>query len=131
MADLERTFMVMSTADAAFDVLSDPVRLPDYVPTLRLEDSTAVEGELDADASLAERDGAAEAGFIADRTSRRITWGRPEHDYAGSIDIAGSTSATSDITIRLHLRDDADAAAVARVVDQAVSNIRRLLIGLR
>lgn len=123
--------MVMSSAAAAFEVLSDPVRLPDYVPTLRLEDSTAVEGELDADASLAERDGAAEAGFIADRTTRRITWGRPEHDYAGSITVGESTSASADITIRLHTREGADADAVARVVDQAVANIRRLLMGRR
>ncbi len=131
LADFERTFFVMARADAAFDLLSDPVRLPDYVPTARLEDSTAIEGEADADADLEERDGAPEAGFVADRKTRTITWGRPEHDYAGSITIRESTPSTSDITVTLHTRTDADADAVGKVFEQAVGSIRRMLTGLR
>jgi hypothetical protein len=119
----------MSGADLAFDYLSDPVRLPEYVPTMRLEDSTAVEGELDVDADLRERDGAPDAGFVADRKTRRIEWGRPGSDYGGSIVVAAGTTNTSSVTIRLHTRDDADAAEVTRVFDQAVTNIRRLLLG--
>jgi hypothetical protein len=121
--------MVMSGADVAFEYLSDPVRLPEYVPTMRLEDSTAVEGELDVDADLRERDGAPDAGFVADRKTRRIEWGRPGSDYGGSIVVAAGTTNTSSVTIRLHTRDDADAAEVTRVFDQAVTNIRRLLLG--
>ena len=121
----------MAGADAAFDVLSDPVRLPDWVPTIRLEESAAIEGEADADADLAERGGAPEAGFVADRATRTITWGRPEHDYGGSISVSESTRSTADVTLRLHTRQGADAEAVTRVFDQAVSNIRRLLSGLR
>lgn len=117
----------MAGADAAFDLLSDPVRLPDYVPTLRLEDSIAIEGEADADADLAERDGAPEAGFIADRKTRTMTWGRPEHDYAGSISVSESTASSADVTIRLHTRDDADTEAVTRAFDQAVAAIRRVV----
>ena len=118
----------MTGADAAFDFLSDPVRLPEYVPALRLEDSTAVEGELDADADLAERDGAPDAGFLADRKTRHMEWGRAGSPYGGSIDVAAGTTSTSAITIRLRTRDDADEAAVNRVVDEAVSSIRRLLL---
>jgi hypothetical protein len=119
----------MTGADAAFDALSDPVRLPEYVPTLQLEDSIAIEGEVDPDddALIAERDGAPEAGFVADRRTRTITWARPEHDYAGSITVGESTASTANIAIRLHVRDDADGDAVNRVVDQAVANIRRLV----
>jgi len=62
----------MSGADTAFDFLSDPVRLPEYVPALRLDDSTAVEGELDVDADLRERDGAPDAGFSP--TGRHDGW---------------------------------------------------------
>jgi hypothetical protein len=127
LADLERTFIVMAGADAAFDLLSDPVRLPEYVPTLRLVDSIAIEGEADPDADLAERDGAPEAGFVADRKTRTISWGRPEHDYAGSITLAEGTASTADITIRLHTRDDADGDEVSRVFEQAMANIRRLV----
>jgi hypothetical protein len=127
LADLEKTFTVTTGADAAFDFLSDPIRLPQYVPTLRLEDSTAVEGELDVDADLAERGGAPDAGFVADRATRRIDWGRPGSDYRGSIVVAEGTTNTSGVTVQLHTRDDADAEEVARVFDQAVANIRRLL----
>jgi carbon monoxide dehydrogenase subunit G len=129
LADLERTFIVMTPPEAAFDILSDPVRLPEYVPTLRLEDSIAIEGEADADAVMAKRDGAPEAGFAADRKTRTMTWGRPEHDYHGSITVTDSTSSTANVTVRLHTRDDADAEAVGRVFDQSVASIRRILSG--
>lgn len=128
MAELERTFLVMTGADAAFDFLSDPVRLPEYVPTLRLEDSTAVEGELDVDADLSARAGAPAAGFVADRRTRRMDWGRPGEPYGGSIDVAPGTTNTSSVTIRLRTRLEADDAEVTRLFDQAVANIRRLLL---
>lgn len=129
LSALEKTFFVMTRPDTAFEILSDPVRLPDYVPTLRLIDSVAVEGELELDANLAEREGAPEAGFTADRATRRIEWGSPGTDYGGSIEISGGTGSTATVTLRLHTRDDADAAEVARLFDQAVGNIRRLLSG--
>jgi hypothetical protein len=128
LADHERTVFVMASADAAFDLLSDPLRLPDYVPTMRLEDSIAIAGEADADEDLAERDGAPEAGFVADRKTRTITWGRPDHDYGGSITVRESTASTADVTVRLHTRGDVDADAVARVFEEAVGSIRRLVL---
>lgn len=120
----------MAGADRTFELLSDPARLPAYVPTLRLEDSIAIEGEADADdeAALAERGGAHEAGFVADRTTRTISWGRPAHDYAGSIVIAESTTSTANVTVRIHVRDDADETAVTRVFDEALSKIRSLIM---
>jgi len=119
----------MSGADVSFAFLSDPVRLPEYVPTMRLEDSTAVEGELDVDADLRERDGAPDAGFLADRRTRHMEWGRAGGDYGGSIDVAPGTTNTSSVTIRLRTRDEADVDQVTRAFDQAVANIRRLLLG--
>ena len=120
----------MAGADAAFDLLADPVRLPDYVPTLRLEDSIAIEGEADPDdaAAMTERDGAPEAGFVADRRTRTITWGRPDHDYHGSITVSEGTSSTATVAVRLHTRADADEAAVTRVFDEAVSKMRSLVM---
>ena len=131
MADLERTFTVLTGADAAFDFLSDPMHLPEYVPVMRLEDSIAVEGELDVDADLRERDGAPAAGFVADRRTRRIEWGRPGDDYGGSIEIMVGTTSTATVTVRLRTRDDADETEVAKVLDQAIANIRRLLMTRR
>jgi len=120
----------MAGADTAFDLLSDPVRLPEYVPTLRLEDSIAIEGDADADdeAALAERGGAAEAGFLADRKTRTISWARPDHDYGGSIVVEEGTTSTANVTVRIHVRDDADQAAVSRVFDEALSKIRSLVM---
>lgn len=116
-------------ADRAFAYLADPVRLPEYVSTVHLEDSTAVEGELDVDADLADRGGAPTAGFVADRATRRIDWGRPERGYGGSIEITPGTTNTAGVVLRLHTRDDADADAVIRIFDQTVANIRRVLSG--
>jgi hypothetical protein len=120
----------MAGADAAFDIVSDPLRLPEYVPTMELVDSVAIEGEADPDAAaaLAEREGAPEAGFIADRRTRTMTWGRPDHDYDGSLSVAEGTTSTSSVILRLHTRADSDVEAVARIVDQAVSNIRRMVM---
>jgi len=129
LPELEKTFLVLTGAETAFDFLSDPVRLPEYVPTVRLEESIAVEGELDVDADLASRGGAPGAGFVADRATRHIAWGRPEHGYGGSIDVREGTANTASVTVRLHTRDDADGEEVARVFDQAIANIRRALTG--
>lgn len=96
---------------------------------MQLVDSIAVEGELDVDADLRERDGAPDAGFVADRKTRHIEWGRPDRDYRGSIDVAAGTTNTAAISLRLHTRADADLAEVAQTFDQAVANIRRLLMG--
>jgi hypothetical protein len=129
MADFEQSITVMVGADAAFEVLSDPTRLPDYVATMRLEDSIALEGELDLDADLEERDGAPEARFFPDRPARRLDWGLPGGDYEGSIVVTEGTRRTSGVTIRLHTPDDADLQAVQRLFDQTVLNIRRVLSG--
>jgi len=117
----------MTGADRAFDLLSDPARLPDYVPTLRLDDSIAVEGDLELDVDLEQRGGAPDVGFTADRAARRIDWGRPSPAYGGSIVVAAGTTNTSNVTLQLHTRADGDTAEVDRVVDEAVSNMRRML----
>jgi hypothetical protein len=128
MSDLEKTFLVMTGADAAFEILSDPVRIADYVPTLELADSTAVDGELDVDADLKARDGVPAGAFTADRPTGRIEWGRPAPDYGGSISIVAGTANTARVTLQLHLREGlGDTGDVTRLFDQAVDNIRGML----
>ena len=129
LPDLEKTFLVLTSADTAFDFLSDPIHLPEYVATVRLEESIAVEGGLDVDADLASRGGAPGAGFVADRATRHIEWGRPDRGYGGSIDVSEGTANTASVTVRLHTREDTDGDEVARVFDQAIANIRRALSG--
>ena len=129
MADFEQSITVMAGADAAFEILSDPARLADYVATMQLEDSIALEGELDLDADLEERDGAPEGRFFADRKARRLEWGLPSGDSEGSIVVSEGTSRTSGVTVRLHTRDDANLEEARRIFDATVLNIRRLLSG--
>jgi hypothetical protein len=129
MADFERSTTVGVGADAAFAYLADPVRLTAYLPIVTLVDSTAVEGEGEDEAEVRARDGAAEAGFLADATARRIEWGRPGETYGGSMDVLPGTTSTSQVTIRLRTRDDVDPAAIEGVLDQVVRNLRRLLSG--
>lgn len=127
LSDLEKTFLVMASAERAFELLSDPVRLGGWVPTLRLEDSTAIDGADDADAELGERSGAPAVPYTADRTTGRIAWGRPEPDYGGSIDIVPGTTRTASVTVRLHTSGRADDPEVGRIFDAAIANMRRLL----
>ena len=117
----------MTGADRAFELLSDPARLADWVPTLRLDDSTAIDGADDADAALGERDGAPAVAYTADRATGHIGWGRPSPEYGGSIDIARGTASTSSVTVRLHTTGISDEAEVGRVFEAAIANLRRML----
>jgi hypothetical protein len=123
--------MVMAGADRVFKVLADPVQLPTFVPVLTLEDSTAIEGDVDADADLAARDGAPAAEFIADRRTRTITWRLPNHAHGGTIAVTERTANIADVAITVELGDDDDSEAIGKLLDDVVANIRRLATGLR
>ncbi len=123
--------MVMAGADRVFEVLADPVQLPTFVPVLTLEDSTAIEGDVDADADLAARDGAPAAEFIADRRTRTITWRLPNHAHGGTIAVTERTANIADVAITVELGDDDDSEAIGKLLDDVVANIRRLATGLR
>jgi hypothetical protein len=129
MADFERTTTVGAAADAAFTFFADPQRITDWVPTTAHVETIVVDGADPAGPDPAgSRDGD-EARFFADRTARRIEWGRPGTGYAGSIVVAEGTASTSQVTLRLHTRDDVDAAGVDRMLDEALRNIRRAVSG--
>jgi hypothetical protein len=132
MADFERTTTVGVGADAAFAFFADPSRLPEYVTTMRLEETTAIDGDPAAEPEdgAARPHAASEASFLADKDARRVEWGLPGSDYSGSITVTVGTPSTSGVTIRLHLRDDVSAPEVDKVLDQAVRTIGRLLSGL-
>ena len=121
----------MCSADTAFELLSDPLHLPAYVPTLRLEDSTAVDGADDPDADVAERQGAPEIGYTADRATRTIRWGDPDGDdtYGGTIAIETGTTLTAKVTMRVHVRAAADPTDAQERFDRAMGDIRKLLSG--
>lgn len=121
--DLERSTTVGMGADAAFAVLADPLRIPEYVPLVTHVDSTAEDGTEPAPAS------ARETRFFADATARVVEWGEAGAAYSGSMTIEPGTASTSQLTIRLHVRDDADRARTDAFMDQAARNLRRILSG--
>ncbi len=127
MADFEQRTTVPVAADAALDILGDPVRLAGAIPPVEWLDVDVVEGDTDLDADIAGRDGAPEARFFVDRQARRIEWGEPGGDYGGSIEVREMMARLSEIKLRLRTRDDADPAAVQRVVDETIQNLRRTL----
>jgi Polyketide cyclase / dehydrase and lipid transport len=129
MGDFERSTTVGVGADAAFAYLSDPDHAPEYVSAMTLVDSIAIDGELPPEAEERDRDAAPEVRFLADAAARRVEWGLGGADYSGSMSVTPGTTSTSQITLRLHLRDDADPGAVERMLDQTVRNLQRLLSG--
>lgn len=129
MADFERTTTVGVGADAAFAFLSDASRVSDYVSPMSHDDSIAIDGDPAAADEPDAGERFAEARFLADAASRTIEWGMPGEAYQGSFTIAAGTASTSQVTIRLHVRDDADGAAVERVLGESVRTLQRLLSG--
>jgi len=121
MADFERTTTLGVGADTAFAFFADPERIPEYVPTMARDESTAMDPR--------ERQEADEARFFVDRAARRVEWGLPGTEYAGSVVVSAGTASTCQVTISLHTRDDVDAAGVERMLDEALRNIRRAVSG--
>jgi hypothetical protein len=117
--DFERTFTVGVGADAAFAYLADPVHLPDYLPTVAHVESIAIDGADDPDAESTGEP----TRFLPDAGARRIEWGRPGSAYEGSFTVEPGTTSTSQVTIRLRLRDDAPAEEIERMLAQAARSI--------
>lgn len=129
MADFERSTTVGVGADAAFAFLADPANLPRYVTTVSLVDAMAVDGDPAAEPERDPRDVAPEARFLADAARRHIEWAGRSAGYGGSMTVGEGTSSTSQVTIRLHIRDDAETAEIERVLEETLRNLRRLLSG--
>jgi hypothetical protein len=132
MADFERTTAVGVPADAALDFFADTANLPLYVTTMTLVETIAIDGDPDAEpeegAPPPAREPAAAPRFLVDRREHRVEWGSGDA-YSGSITVKPSTPSMSDVTIRLHTRDDADPDEVRKVIEQTVRNIQRRLSG--
>jgi hypothetical protein len=125
MAEFERTTTVGVGADAAFEFFADPLRISDYVPTMSHVETIAVDGVESTQPDPTGHPDTTEARFLADREARRVEWGKPGTDYSGSITVAPGTTSTCQVTVRLHTRDDVDAAGVDRMLDETLRNIRR------
>jgi hypothetical protein len=127
--DFERRTAVWVTVEEAFAFFAEPANLPLYVPAMTLDESIAVEGDPGADPDADAGPARAEARFVPDRANHRIEWGTPSGDYRGSIELSQGSPNSTDVRIRLTVRDDADAAKVQQLLDQAASNIVRRVPG--
>jgi hypothetical protein len=127
MADFERRATVGVDADAAFDFLADPGRLPTWVVGMTLDDAIAIEGDPKLQDEGEARPEAPEARFFPDRAARRVEWGLPGGEYAGEVQVQPMMAGMSTVTIRLHLPDNGDAAAIDKALDQTVKNLQRQL----
>ncbi|HET7828567.1 MAG TPA: hypothetical protein VFL03_03325 [Candidatus Limnocylindrales bacterium] len=127
--DFERRTTVWVGVEEAFDFFADPANLPLYVPTVRLEEAVAVDGDPDAEPDPELGKAGPEARFVPDRKNHRVEWGIAGEDYGGSIEIAPGTASSSDVVIRLRTRDDVDEAEVRQMIEQVVRTVGRHLSG--
>ncbi|HEX5827105.1 MAG TPA: hypothetical protein VFY23_06270 [Candidatus Limnocylindrales bacterium] len=127
--DFERRTTVWVGVDEAFDFFADPANLPLYVPTVTLEEAVAVDGDPGAEPDPELGRGEPLAHFLPDRNTHRVEWGLPGGEYGGSIEVGKGTASSSDVTIRLHTRDDVDEAQVRQMIEQVVRTLGRHLSG--
>jgi uncharacterized protein YndB with AHSA1/START domain len=125
MAEYERTATIRARATDAFEYLSDPRHLPEYVATMTGA-QPAGQGQLRVAAEVEGRHEEGEATFRADPRIRRLEWGREGHDYRGWLSVAESGGeASSSVTIHLETHDDSDPSEIERVLDETLANIER------
>ena len=127
--DFERRTTVWVSPDQAFEFFADPANLPLYVPTVKLEEAIAVDGDPEAEPDTEAGSAGPQARFLPDRKARRIDWGLAADGYGGSIEIKQGTPSSSDLTIRLHTREDVDRAQVEQMIEQVVRTVGRHLSG--
>ena len=127
--DFERRTTVWVGVEEAFDFFADPANLPLYVPTVRLEEAVAVDGDPDADEDAEAGAASPLATFLPDRAAHRVSWGLAGADYGGSIEVAKGTASSSDVTIRLHTSDDVDGEQVRQMLEQVARTLGRHLSG--
>lgn len=127
--EFERRTTVWVGVEEAFDFFADPANLPLYVPTVRLEEAVAVDGDPEAEPDPELGATEPQAHFLPDRKAHRVEWGLPGGAYGGSIEVKQGTPSSSDVTIRLHTRDDVDGEQVKQMIEQVVRTLGRHLSG--
>ena len=127
--DFERKTTVWVGVEEAFEFFADPANMPLYVPTVKLEEAIAVDGDPEAEPDAEAGATGPQATFLPDRHAHRIEWGLPGDEYRGSIDVKQGTPSSSDLTIRLHTRDDVDQDQVKGMIEQVVRTLGRQLSG--
>lgn len=108
--EIERARKMPAPASQVFDVVSDPSRLRDWLPTVQ----TAAEDGPDLVHLEGERSGHHYEGdslFRAERDQLRVEWGtRGQGDYAGWLQVYSHDDGTSEVNVHLSFFGDLDHA---------------------
>ena len=124
--EFERTVTVNAAADAAFEFLTDPSNLPQYVATM-VKAEPLSGGLLRVAADVQGRHEEGDAQIRVDRAGRRMDWSGPsESGYSGWLQVSASGDASS-VTIHIDVANDQDEAEIDRVLDETAANLQRLL----
>lgn len=129
MTDYTATKTVPYDITDAFEFIKDPENLPDYFP--RMTDAELVEPELvrttavvDADQDGDDERVVSDAWFTSDDAEHSISWGSPDSDYRGSLQLDEGDGQT---TLRLSLTTVHDIPEVQQSLDDALDKIAERL----
>ncbi|MFN8632012.1 MAG: SRPBCC family protein [Chloroflexota bacterium] len=128
MPDFERSQQIPIDADTAFEYVSNPRHLPEFVAMMS-DARPGGTGALHVTAEVNGRHEEGEARFRADPSSRSLEWGGGNgSDYHGSMRFEPIDRRTSSAHLTLHTRDDNERRDIERALDQTMDNLRDLFI---
>jgi uncharacterized protein YndB with AHSA1/START domain len=130
MPDFERSITVPVDPDTAFDYVSDPKHLPEFVADMT--GARRKPGQQRTELHVtAEVDGRHEEGdtrFRADRWSRSVDWGT-HPDYRGTMRVESVEGTGSRISLLLRIRDPRSAhRQIEQSLDETMTRLAARLV---
>lgn len=125
MPDFERSITVPVDPDTAFDYVSDPKHLPEFVSTMTgaRRKPGQQKTELHVTAEVGGRHEEGDTRFRSDRWSKSVDWGS-HPDYRGTIRIEGADGTGSRVSLMLRIRDPrGEARQIERAMDETMANL--------
>lgn len=130
MPDFEKSQKISASPDLTWAVVSDPRRLADWVPTAASsrpagDDTVHLTGESHG------HDYDTESGFVADDSTRRLSWNSPRlPGYEGTLTVTPD-GAGSHVTVRMAIPGVPAGAGpeLERGLGEALDRIDRLTAG--
>ena len=134
MADVDGSRRFDVTSDELWAVVTDPARLPDWVPTMRAAEPSG-RSEVHLEGESHGHPYSLTGLLAADEVDRRLDWGSPgDEGYGGSLRVL-SQPPGSKVHIHLavpddHLASDPDAVAeIQRGIEEALDRLAGLVAG--
>jgi uncharacterized membrane protein len=130
MPDYRDQMRMNAPADEVFSYLSNPVNMPDYLPTVEhaeRQSSNRIRVEGDADGHKYNSDGP----FVVDQAARKMSWGSDgERDYRGELEVRGD-STSCEVIVKLHFADPKEAIERGDAEQRIKEGMRQTLEGIR